>query len=153
MDIRYVNSFITGLLHISNMLGIHNMQRTGLGKKQKLMTDNDVNVILGLVGDTRGNVVISMQENTACNIASIMMGGMAVDTFDYMPKSALCELSNMVVGHTLMQIEKTGLLLNITPPVLINGKNLISLISQVETISIQFSSQAGDITMDVALEE
>lgn len=153
MDIRYVNSFITGLLHISNMLGIHNMQRTGLGKKQKLMTDNDVNVILGLVGDTSGNVVISMQEKTACNIASVMMGGMAVETFDYMPKSALCELSNMVVGHTLMQIEKTGLLLNITPPVLISGKNLISLISQVETISIQFASQEGNITMDVALEE
>lgn len=153
MDIRYVNSFITGLLHISNMLGIHNMQRTGLGKKQKLMTDNDVNVILGLVGDTRGNVVISMQEKTACNIASVMMGGLTVENFDYMPKSALCELSNMVVGHTLMQIEKTGLLLNITPPVLINGKNLISLISQVETISIQFSSQEGNIEMNVALEE
>lgn len=152
MDIRYINSFITGLLHISNMLGLHNMQRTGLGKKEKLMTDNDVNIILGLVGDNQGNVVLSMQEKTACNIASVMMGGMAVESFDYMPKSALCEMSNMVVGHTLVQIEKAGLLLNVTPPVLISGKNLVSLISQVETISIQFSSTEGNIEMNVALE-
>lgn len=152
MDIRYINSFITGLLHISNMLGLHNMQRTALGKKEKLMTDNDVNVIMGLVGDVKGNVVLSMQEKTACSIASVMMGGMPVESFDYMPKSAVCEMSNMVVGHTLMQIEKTGLLLSITPPVLISGNNLISLISQVETIAIQFSSQEGNIEMNVALE-
>jgi chemotaxis protein CheX len=153
MDIRYINSFITGLLHISNMLGMHNMQRTGLGKKEKLVTDNDVNVILGLTGDTKGTVVVSMPEKTACNIASVMMGGMAVESFDYMPKSALCEMANMVVGHTLVQLEKTGLMLTITPPVLISGRNLISMINQVETISIQFSSAEGNIEMNVALEE
>jgi chemotaxis protein CheX len=94
-----------------------------------------------------------MQEKTACNIASVMMGGMTVESLDYMPKSALCEMSNMIVGHTLVQIEKEGLNLNLTPPVLISGKNLISIISQVETIIIEFTSAEGKVSLNVALEE
>jgi len=153
MDVKYVNSFITGLMDIFGMLGMNSVQRTGLAKRAKLRTDNDVNVIIGLVGSIKGNVVLSMPESTAKNIASTMMGGMAVEQFDMMPKSAICELTNMVAGSSMSKLEQMGTVVNITPPMLINGKNMISMISQVETLVISFNANEGPLEMNVATED
>ncbi|HBK53268.1 MAG TPA: chemotaxis protein CheX, partial [Syntrophomonas wolfei] len=87
MDIKYINPFINGLLNVCTMLGMKELKRTGLSKREKLQTEHDVNVIIGLVGGLKGNVVLSMHEATACHIASTMMGGMPVPQFDLMPKS------------------------------------------------------------------
>lgn len=153
MDIQYINSFISGLINVSGMLGIGELQRTNLSKKEKLQTDQDVNIIIGLAGGLQGNVVLSMYEATARNIASIMMGGMPVEQFDLIPRSALCELANMIAGNSVSNLEQIGVLVNITPPTLINGTNLVTMISQVETLVIQFSSNAGSLEMNVAIEE
>ncbi|MGS0765000.1 chemotaxis protein CheX [Syntrophomonas curvata] len=153
MDIKYVNAFITALIEISGMLGINSLTRTGLDKREKLKTENEVNVIIGLVGDIRGNVVLSLQENTAVNIASKMMGGMPVTEFDLMPKSALCELSNMVSGRSASELERMGVIASITPPTLIHGHNMISLISQVETLVVRFSTAEGMLELNIAMED
>lgn len=152
MDVNHINAFITGLLEVSGMLGIGSLTRTGLNKREKLKTENEVNIIIGLVGDIKGNVVLSMQEKTAMNIASKMMGGMPVNEFDLMPKSALCELTNMVSGRSVSELEKIGVLTNITPPTLVHGHNLISLISQVETLVVKFAAEEGEIEFNIATE-
>lgn len=152
MDIKYINSFISGFLNVTSMLGISGLQRTKLAKKEKLRTDNDINIIIGLVGDIRGNVVLAMHEETACKIASTMMGGMPVEKFDMMPRSAISELANMMAGNSASQLEGSGVHVNITPPTLIHGQNMISLISQVETIMIEFSGNEGIIEINIATE-
>lgn len=152
MDVKYVNPFIVGLQNIFNMLNMSSIQRTGLAKREKLKTDNEVNIIIGLVGDLKGNVVLSLPETTAKNIASTMMGGMPVPELDMMPKSALCELSNMVAGNSMSQLEQMGTKVDITPPMLINGKNMITMISQVETLVISFKCDEGNLEMNIATE-
>jgi chemotaxis protein CheX len=153
MDVKYVNAFIAGLIEVSGMLGINSLARTGLNKRDHLKTENDVNIILGLVGDLKGNVVLSMQETTAMKVASKMMGGMPVTEFDVMPKSALCELSNMANGRSASELEKIGVMTSITPPTLIHGRNMISLISQVETVVVQFSAEEGGLELNIAIED
>jgi chemotaxis protein CheX len=152
MDVKHINAFVSGLLNVSNMLGINDIKRTGLAKNESLKTDNDVNIIIGLVGDLRGNVVLSLQEATACNIASKMMGGVPVEQFDLMPKSALCEMANMIAGNSVSNLEQAGSLVDITPPTLVNGRNMISMISQVETIIVQFAASEGTIAINISLE-
>ena len=152
MDVKHINAFITGLIEVSGMLGINSLSRTSLNKREQLKTKNEVNIIIGLVGDIKGNVVLSMQEKTAMNIASKMMGGLPVNEFDLMPKSALCELTNMVSGRSVSELEKIGVTTNITPPTLIHGHNLISLISQVETLVVKFTAEEGVIELNIAME-
>ena len=152
MDANKINAFITGLIEVSGVLGIDSLTRTGLSAREQLKTENEVNIIIGLVGDIKGNVVLSMQEKTAMNIASKMMGGMPVNEFDLMPKSAICELTNMVSGRSVSELEKIGVLTNITPPTLVHGHNLISLISQVETLVVNFTAEEGEIELNIATE-
>jgi len=152
MDVKYVNPFIAGLQNIFNMLNMTSIKRTGVAKREKLKTDNEVNIIIGLVGDLKGNVVLSLPETTARNIASTMMGGMPVPELDMMPKSALCEMTNMVAGSSVSQLEQMGVNVNITPPMLINGKNMVTMISQVETLVITFNCNEGKLEMNIATE-
>ncbi|MDD2620025.1 MAG: chemotaxis protein CheX [Syntrophomonadaceae bacterium] len=152
MDIKFINPFVSGLLNVSNMLGLGGMQRTGVSKREKLQTDHDVNIIIGLVGGLQGNIVFSMHESTACNIASTMMGGLPVSQFDLMPRSALCEMANMIAGNSVSNLEQMGSLVDITPPTLVSGKNMISLISQVETLVLQFNAKEGALEMNIAIE-
>ena len=152
MDIKYINPFINGLLNVCSMLGMQELKRTGLSKREKLQTEHDVNVIIGLVGGLKGNVVLSMHEATACHIASTMMGGMPVSQFDLMPKSAICELANMVAGNSVSNLQEIGSLVDITPPTLISGKNMVSMISMVETLVVQFSGAEGSLDLNIALE-
>ena len=152
MDIEYINPFINGLLNVCQMLGMQELKRTGLSKREKLQTEHDVNIIIGLVGGLKGNVVLSMHEATACNIASTMMGGMPVPQFDLMPKSAICELANMVAGNSVSNLQEIGSLVDITPPTLISGKNMVSMISLVETLVIQFIGAEGSFDLNIALE-
>ena len=152
MDIKYINPFINGLLNVCKMLGMQELKRTGLSKSEKLQTEHDVNIIIGLVGGLKGNVVLSMHEATACHIASTMMGGMPVPQFDLMPKSAICELANMVAGNSVSNLQEIGSLVDITPPTLISGKNMVSMISLVETLVIQFIGAEGSFDLNIALE-
>ncbi len=152
MDVKHINAFITGLIEVTSMLGIDSLTRTALNARENLKTENEVNIIIGLVGDIRGNVVLSMQEKTAMNVASKMMGGLPVNEFDLISKSALCELTNMVSGRSASELEKIGVLTNITPPTLIHGSNLISLISQVETLVVKFTAEEGVIELNIATE-
>lgn len=152
MDVRYINPFIQGLLDVVAMLGMTSIVRTGLGKKTYLQTENEVNIIIGLTGEVKGNIVFSMPEATAHNIASAMMAGVPVEKLDLISKSALCELANMIAGNSAAKLEGLGVEFNVTPPTLITGKNLLALISQVETLVINFAGNEGPLEMNVALE-
>lgn len=153
MDLKYINSFVSGLIYVSGMVGMGELQRVGLNKREKLQTDKDVNIVIGLTEGLNGNVVLSMHEATARNVASNMMGGMPIDDFGVIPQSALCELANMVAGQGVSNLEQAGVLVNISPPTLIKGKNLVAMISQVETLVIQFNSNAGPLEMNIAIED
>lgn len=150
MDIKFINAFITGLLNVTGMLGLSDLKRTGLSKKERLEIDKDVNILLGMAGGMNGNIVLSMPEQTARNIASTMMGGMEVAVLDMMPKSALCELANMVAGNSVAGLDAESV--NMSPPTLISGQNIVALVSLVETLVIEFTAAAGSITMSIALE-
>lgn len=150
MDIKFINAFITGLLNVSSTLGLSDLKRTGLSKKERLEIDKDVNILLGMTGGMNGNIVLSMPEATARNIASTMMGGMEVTVLDMMPKSALCELANMIAGNSIAGLDASSVAMS--PPTLISGQNIVALVSLVETLVIEFTATAGAITMSIALE-
>ncbi|MDH7498662.1 MAG: chemotaxis protein CheX, partial [Syntrophomonadaceae bacterium] len=129
-----------------------NLGRTGLAKRRALQTADEVNVIIGLVGDLRGTLVLAMPERTATSVASAMMGGIPVAAFDELPKSALCELCNMAAGSSVSRFEGLGVSLNISPPTLVSGRQMIAMVSQVETLVVRFSADQGPLELHIALE-
>jgi len=66
-------------------------------KNSPYASDNIV-ILVGLTGKIRGQAIFSMNKNVALTAASGMMGGLNLTELDEMSKSALSELTNMILA-------------------------------------------------------
>lgn len=77
-------------------------------------------IMVGVTGEMRGQVIISMAEKEACDIASKMCMT-EVKEIDDFAASALSELGNMVMGNAATVFSSNGVGIDITPPTLSHG--------------------------------
>ena len=78
-------------------------------------------IIIGVTGEMKGQVLLSMSEEDACNIASKMCM-MEVKQIDDFAASALSELGNMIMGNASTVFSSNGIGIDITPPTLSHGE-------------------------------
>lgn len=82
-------------------------------------------IMLGITGELCGQACFVMTIDIAKKIASKMMMGMPVETFDDMARSAISELGNMVMGNAATILSNNNVLIDITPPTIITGTTTI----------------------------
>lgn len=153
MNVEYINPFIEASQQVFQMMtGV----KPTLGKvhlKTSPYSSDSVAVIVGMTGKLRGQVIMSLSIKTAMSIASIMMGGIPIDRFDDMPRSAIAELGNMIMGNTATILYSKGLGIEITPPSLLMGEKITVSQSSMKTICVPLNLEGnGKITIDISLE-
>ncbi len=77
-------------------------------------------IMVGVTGDMRGQVFLSLPEKDACAIASKMCM-MEIKEIDDFAASALSELGNMIMGNAATVFSSNGVGIDITPPSLSHG--------------------------------
>lgn len=123
MDIKHINPFIDSCLNIMPQLGFKEIKKQGISIKEKTISSLGVMLTLGLVGDIKGVVSYSFNEESAKKIASIMMMGLPVVSLDDMAQSALLELSNMLTANASTNFSTLGINVNISTPTLMYGSD------------------------------
>lgn len=120
MRVEHINPFIQGT---ESVLKTVCGAETKLGKiyKKSEIAPGTYSVSIEIVGELRGFVYYSMDNATACAIASKMLMGMPVAALDDMSKSALCELSNMISGNVATIFSGMSLAVDIKPPIFNDG--------------------------------
>lgn len=107
--------------------------------------EGGVGICLGITGKIRGQVVFSMKQAVAIDIASLMMNTQVIE-LDEVSRSAVTELANMIMGKTAAALFDSGLKIDITPPAFLLGENLCYLgTSKVKTLCIPFILENGNI--------
>jgi chemotaxis protein CheX len=152
MDVKYINPFLQGATNMLGQLGFSQVKRSGILKKEQMLVDLDITSVIGLVGDVRGNVALSLSEETALSLISKMMMGMPVAEVDEMGISAIAEFSNMLVGNAVSILADAGYKVDLTPPSVISGRNILFYISSVQTLAIIIESEAGHFELNIGLE-
>lgn len=153
MDVNLLTPFIDGMKELLQQFGVTDVQRGRLEKKANLNSGSDVNVVIGLQKDVKGNVTYAMSFETAQNVVSTMMGGMPVNEFDENVESGICEFANMMSGYAISSFYKMNLNLENTPPTLISGRNLFLMLSRVETIMLEVITPMGSIEVNIGIEQ
>lgn len=153
MKKEHVNPFIKASMDVL-------AQTTGLlfSTRQPYIKDGpfkaeNVLINLGITGDLRGSVVISMTEPTAKVIASTMMMDMPVPELNDMAKSALCELGNMILGNVATLFFNEGTKIDITPPTLFRAEHVQISNLNMLVICIPLETENYRIVLDVAIKE
>ena len=121
MDVNYINPVLESFNIILPQLGLNDIKKNGISVKGKYIKSKGVVIIIGIIGDVKGNIIYGMSVDTAKKIASIMMMGTPVDIFDELPQSAISELVNMLTANVVMNFSKDNINIDISTPTLIEG--------------------------------
>ncbi len=154
MKQEYINSFVESSQSvIAQVTGMQSTIGT-IEVKDIPYTSDSVVVLIGLTGQLYGSVIISLSKGLACNIASIMMGGMEVTELDEISKSAIAELGNMVMGNTANSLSQQNITVDITPPTVFTGENMQVSPNKAETVCIPHIFDNGEtIEIDITCKE
>jgi len=147
-----VNPFVESFVTIMPQLGFSNVRKGNLSVKSKELIGTGVIIIVGIVGDIRGNVVYSIEMEDAKKIASTMMMGMPVNEFDEMSKSALGELTNMLTANAATCFSNIGISIDISTPTLLYGKEITVKMSSQQVLCIQLLADEIPIDINIAFE-
>lgn len=82
--------------------------------------DDTVVIMIGVAGELKGQVMVALANDVACDIASKMCM-MPITQMDELSKSAICELGNMMMGNAATVFSTKGIGIDITPPTLCVG--------------------------------
>lgn len=153
MDVEYINPFIeASQVVLKQISGLE----AGLGKiyiKTSPYRGDSLVIIVGLTGKIRGQAIFSMESEVALSIASKMMGGMVVEQLDEISKSAVSELTNMILGNAATLLYNKGIGVEITPPSLVMGENMQISSSKVKTVCIPLViKDTGTLEIDISVE-
>lgn len=154
MNIEYINPFIeasqTVLKQIANI-------EAKLGKvylRTAPYKSDDIIIMVGLTGKIRGQAIFTMSKKLAMSIASCMMFGMPVTEFDEISKSAISELTNMILGNTATLLYNRGIIIEITPPSLLIGQNVEISPNKMRAVCIPLILNDGEvIELDISVED
>lgn len=138
MDIKYINPFIIAAQTVfKTMLGISvEMGKPAL--KNVNRTSGDVTGIMGLVGDKKGTVAISLREAGARFIYKTLVGE-ECDSINQDVVDAIGEITNIISGQARKEFEKSGISLNAAIPMVIVGKEVeMNFITKIPIISLPF---------------
>ena len=152
MDVKLVNPFIDAFTTVLPQMGFATPTRTGMSVKEKSATSLGVAVIVGFTKEIRGSVVYNMSEETAKYIASTMMMGMPVESFDEMAQSAISEMSNMLTANAATNLTALGLEVDISTPSLTVGADFHIKISNEQYLTIMMDVGGHMVEIDVAVQ-
>lgn len=145
MKAEQINSFAEASQDIINQVTGCQINIGESYVKQAPYRGDSAVVLIGITGQLYGSVILSFSTNLACKIASIMMGGMSVPELDEIAKSAVAELSNMILGNAAANLYKIGITVDITPPTVFTGSNMSVSPTQGETISFPLKFDDGEV--------
>ncbi len=122
MDVKYINPFLEAFTVVMPMLGLTDIKKNGISLKGRNIESNGVMIIVGIIGDIKGNVIYSTSIENAKKIASTMMMGMPVDELNELAQSAISELTNMLTANAATNYSTMNVNINISTPTLMYGE-------------------------------
>jgi chemotaxis protein CheX len=151
MKVEFINPFVSAAYLVLENMGNHRTEKGKLSVKSSPVEGSEVNSIIGVTGEIRGQVLYSMTEETAKKLASTMLMGMPVAEFDELCKSAISELGNMITGNAVSELSNIGLNCTITPPSLVMGENVSISFKDAQILVIPLTTDFGRFTIYIAL--
>ncbi|MDD3147371.1 MAG: chemotaxis protein CheX [Candidatus Riflebacteria bacterium] len=149
MDSRIANQFILASIEVFRKTGNVTLKKTGLEyfpSSQKI--NAGIATILGVTGDIKGQFIITLNEQFAMKVASAILMGVPVNTYDEVAESAVCELGNMIGGEASRLLHEADLKCDITVPSIVRGKEMeIAFYPVAPMFIVHFSCEWGPIDL------
>lgn len=120
MYTKYINPFLESFISVMPQVGLPNIKKKEISLKGRNIESTGVMIIVGIMGDIKGNVIYNITIDTAKKIASAMMG-IHQNELEELAESAISELTNMLTANAATKLSLVNINVNISPPTLMHG--------------------------------
>ncbi|MDY6820419.1 MAG: chemotaxis protein CheX [Deferribacterota bacterium] len=154
MKAEYINPFIEATFSVFSTMVNMKPKKDEVYLKEDRRTTYDVSGVIGLAGDIKGSVIISLPENLALKIVSNFLGE-EKKTLDYEVVDGVGEILNMIAGGAKKIFgEKLGTRFKISIPSLIIGKgHIVNIPSGLKYIGVRYSLENEKFSLEVSMRE
>jgi len=153
MDVKYINPFISASRKVIQQLIQEEPVVETPRKLENTIPGSDIVVIVGLTGEIKGQVMFTMEEETAIRIVRKMTFNESVQELDFIGQSAISELGNMILGSTGMEMYSQGITIDITPPSMCSGEGIV-ISSKNKFVCVPLNIHGvGKIYINISFEE
>ncbi len=153
MKVEFINPFVNSAFMVLERFGKIKANKGNLRLVPSPIEGKDVNTVVGVTGDVLGQVIYSIDSDTALKIASFMLMGMPVTELDELCKSAVSEMGNIITGNAATELSENGFICNVTPPSLFIGKDVRVSVKDSQVLVVPIISEIGELTINIALRE
>lgn len=153
MKKEYINPFLEATQELFNEVAQMKIEAVETVVKKNPVSTKNVVVMIGITGDLKGTIAVNLDESLAMHIASNMMCGMEVSELNELSMSAVKELFNMTMGRVATRFSEQGINIDITPPNMMIGKNMILSVAFLPLLSIKFKYNQYNIDFDISVKE
>jgi chemotaxis protein CheX len=116
MKAEYINPFLESAQMVIEQVVQIRPSTGAVSIKDIKFVEQYIWIHIGVNGQLTGNIIFGLKEDVALKMISAMMGGYVISELDEMGRSAISELSNMISGNASTIMYNQGLLVDITPP-------------------------------------
>ncbi len=148
MKAEHINPFIISVCKIMKDMCMLDLKIGKPSLKAGSYLPDSSLIKLGLLGNLKGEVVLNINHDTAIGIVSKMIMT-PVEAIDELGQSAIAELGNMIAGNAATVFANNSIIIDITPPSYCVGEQYQN--GEKELFSIPFSSDIGDLSVDIFL--
>ncbi len=153
MDVKIINPFIEGALHVLKTMASTEARAGKPYVKKDRVAKGDVSGVIGLTGEAKGTVSVTFTGECILDVVSRMFGEEMEELNDEIG-DAVGEISNMISGHARQKLEERGKSLKAAIPTVVMGKDhTLSHMTNGAVIAIPFTTDSGKFTIEVCFEE
>jgi chemotaxis protein CheX len=112
----------------------------------------EVMAIIGLTGEAHGRVIMDMDLFTAVQLAGCMLGEPSPGMTPLV-RSSIAELASMAMGCAISRINDEGSRLEMSPPTVLTGSNLVSSDHSFETLVAGITTAYGEVGLNITIQD
>ena len=154
MNAEIMNPFLGAIDHTFKSFGI-DWGREALALIVPPLQLDGVTVDVGVVGDVKGKFFFSCPQKTALFLANklcVSMGLAESEEFGEMEHSAFSEISNMMGGTAATNFSLIGKSVNISPPSIIEGSQIIATVFTRQILKISLVIEGNPAHLFLAVQ-
>lgn len=150
MNVEYINPFLAALKNVFNTMVDLPFTIKNPSLKKGWDTAHDVNGVIGISGQVKGQVVVSFPQPIALTVASTLLGE-KISEVGRSCADAIGEIANMVAGDAKKDFPEKDTTISI--PTIIIGRNRSVFPTDVPVISIPCRTTGGEFVVEIAVEK
>ncbi len=150
MKFEYIKPFVDSTIRVLDEVLQSDISK---GKISLVNIDEiygEIVIVIKVEGDSDGDIVLNMDEDTAINISNVMLGE-NYDTLEPIGMDAISELANMMAGNAVSALTDLGFEIRIAPPLIVARDAIMKKMSGLEIFQVPLYTESGEITMNAVL--